>query len=78
MSSSDSGSDWEGEDVEVPCLCLFCDKEFEHGATAVLDHCTGEHSFHLMNFVADKGREYFIPIIFHSVSDHLENHQVEE
>ena len=55
MSSSESGSDWEGEEVEVQCVCLFCSREFEHGAKAVLVHCTEEHKFDLMGLVADKG-----------------------
>ena len=67
MSSSDidSDSDWEGneERLEPSCVCLFCSKELEEGAVAVLDHCRVDHGFHLMELVgklSEFGRNFVI------------------
>lgn len=57
MSNSevDSDSDWEGDEerLESSCLCLFCSRELEGGAVAVLDHCRVDHGFHLMELVGN-------------------------
>lgn len=52
MSSSSSGSDWEeGEEVTVPCQCLFCGVVVDGGVQLVLEHCSKRHSFDLNEYV---------------------------
>ncbi len=56
-TDSEGGSDWEGEEaMDVMCQCIFCSKELEQGANAVLEHCTVDHEFDLMSFIKERGR----------------------
>lgn len=58
ISDSSSEDEWEEEAESecFPCFCLFCSRVFDDGAFAVLDHCSQEHGFQLLELVSRLGK----------------------